>query len=164
VRDVPVEDLIFIDESGLHLGLIRLFAWAIEGLRAYGKQPQKGKNVSTVSALSITGVVAWAVILGAFDGLTFEAFIAARLVPKLWPGAVVVMDNCSIHQEEVIRPLIEGAGARLVYSGFQMYEVQQRGLSPLLTLRLNIPHLNENCCICHLIHLTFHPLKTFGQR
>jgi hypothetical protein len=97
VRDVPVEDLIFIDESGLHLGLIRLFAWAIEGLRAYGKQPQKGKNVSTVSALSITGVVAWAVILGGFDGLTFEAFIAARLVPKLWPGAVVVMDNCSIH-------------------------------------------------------------------
>ena len=115
VRDVPVENLIFIDESGVNLGMIRLFAWAVQGLRAYCEQPRKGKNVSIVSALSITGVVAWSVILGAFDGLTFEAFIATRLVPNLWSGAVVVMDNCSIHKEEVIRPLIERVGARLVY-------------------------------------------------
>lgn len=115
VRDVRVEDLVFIDESGVNLGLIRLFAWAIQGKRAYGAQPKRGKNVSIVAGLSLAGVVASAVILGAFDGLSFEAFVATRLVPNLWPGACVVMDNCSIHKGEDIRALIEAAGARLVY-------------------------------------------------
>lgn len=115
LRDVRVEDLLFIDESGIHLGLIRLFAWAIKGQRAYGEQPKRGKHVSIVAGLSLAGVVAFAVIFGAFDGLTFEAFVETRLVPKLWPGACVVMDNCSIHKEEELRPLIEAVGARLVY-------------------------------------------------
>ncbi|PSN07920.1 IS630 family transposase [filamentous cyanobacterium CCT1] len=115
VRDVSVQDLVFIDESGVNLGLVRLFAWAIQGQRAYGAQPKRGKNVSIVAGLSLAGVVASAVILGAFDGLSFEAFVATRLVPNLWLGACVVMDNCYIHKGEEIRHLIEAAGARLVY-------------------------------------------------
>lgn len=115
IRDVRIEDLVFIDESGVNLGLIRLFAWAVRGQRAYGAQPKRGKNVSIVAGLSLAGVVASAVILGAFDGLSFEAFVATRLVPNLWPGACVVMDNCSIHKDEEIRHLIEAAGAKLVY-------------------------------------------------
>jgi transposase len=115
IRDVRVEDLIFIDESGVNLGLIRLFAWALQGRRAYGEQPKRGKNVSVVAGLSLSGVVASAVILGAFDGLSFEAFVATRLVPNLWPGACVVMDNCSIHKNDAMREWIEAAGARLVY-------------------------------------------------
>jgi transposase len=115
VRDVPVQDLVFIDESGVNLGLIRLFAWALKGKRALGEQPKRGQNVSLVAGLSLTGIVGSLKVLGACDGLTFEAFVATRLVPNLWPGACVVMDNSSIHQEAVIRPLIEEVGARLVY-------------------------------------------------
>ena len=37
VRDVRAQDLVFIDESGVNLGLMRLFAWAIKGQRAYAK-------------------------------------------------------------------------------------------------------------------------------
>lgn len=107
--------MIFIDESGVNLGLIRLFAWALQGRRAYGEQPKRGKNVSVVAGVSLAGVVASAVILGAFDGLSFEAFVVTRLVPNLWPGACVVMDNCSIHKDDAIREWIEAAGARLVY-------------------------------------------------
>lgn len=115
VREVPVQDLVFIDESGVNLGLLRLFAWAVQGQRSYDQQPKQGKNVSILAALSLAGVITSAVILGAFDGLTFEAFVATRLVPNLWPGACVIMDNCSIHKGEEIRRLIESAGARLVY-------------------------------------------------
>lgn len=115
IRDVQLQDLVFIDESGVNLGLMRLFAWAIKGERAYDQQPKRGKNVSIVAGLSLAGVVASAVILGAFDGLTFEAFVATRLVPNLWPGACVLMDNCSIHKGEEVRHLIEAVGARLVY-------------------------------------------------
>jgi transposase len=112
---VSLKNLVFIDESGVSLGLMRLFAWAIKGKRAYAKQPKRGKNVSVVAGLSLMGVVASSVIFGAFDGITFEAFVATRLVPNLWRGACVVMDNASIHKGEAVRHLIEAVGARLVY-------------------------------------------------
>ena len=115
IRDVPLQDLVFIDESGVNLGLTRVFGWALQGARAHGEQPKRGQNVSIVAGLSLKGVVASTCLLGSCDGMIFEAFVANRLVPNLWPGACVVMDNCSVHQESIIRPLIEAAGARLIY-------------------------------------------------
>jgi len=88
-----VQALVFIEESGVNLGLLRLFAWALKGDRAHGAQPKRGKHVSRVAGLSLTVVVASASVLGAGDGLTFEAFVTTRLVPNLWAGACVVMDN-----------------------------------------------------------------------
>ncbi len=35
--------------------------------------------------------------------------------PKLWSGAYVLMDNCSIHKGEEIEALITQAGAKLIY-------------------------------------------------
>jgi transposase len=110
------KDLIFIDESGVNLALTRLFARAPKGQRAYGKRPQKrGENVSLIGAISLNGVVTQINLIGTVDGLTFEAFIAQKLVPQLWVGACVVMDNCSIHKGKEIESLINQAGARLIY-------------------------------------------------
>lgn len=108
--------MIFIDESGVNLALVKLYARSLKGERARGEKPQKrGKNVSMLTALSLKEVVASMNIYGAVDGLTFEAFIIRKLVPKLWKGACVVMDNAQIHLGEIIRKEIEKAGAKLVY-------------------------------------------------
>ena len=116
VQGILAKDLIFLDESGVNLALTRLFARAPKGKRARGKRPQKrGKNVSLIGAIGFHGLLTQISLLGATDGLTFEAFIAQRLVPKLWPGAVVLMDNCSIHKGEAIEALITAAGAKLLY-------------------------------------------------
>jgi hypothetical protein len=46
IRSIPIEDLIFVDESGVNLALIKLYARALRGQRARGTRPQKrGKNV-----------------------------------------------------------------------------------------------------------------------
>lgn len=111
---LPVEDLVFVDEAGVNLGMARRFGRALSGQRAYGTRPQqRGSNVSLIGAIALRGVVASIAIVGATDGLTFEAFISQRLVPNLWPGACVVMDNASIHQEAELRPILEQAGATL---------------------------------------------------
>jgi transposase len=116
VQKILAKDLIFIDESGVNLALTRLFARAPKGERAHGKRPQKrGKNVSLIGAISLGGLVTHISLIGATDGLTFEAFVAQKLVPKLWPGACVVMDNCSIHKGKEIEALIKQAGAKLIY-------------------------------------------------
>lgn len=116
VRGILAKDLIFIDESGVNLALTRLYARSPKGQRARGTRPQKrGRNVSLIGALGFGGVIAQVSLLGATDGLTFEAFIAQRLVPNLWPGACVLMDNYSIHKGEEIEQWITQAGARLIY-------------------------------------------------
>lgn len=68
-----------------------------------------------IGAIGLKGVIAQINLLGATDGLPFEAFIAQKLVPKLCPGACVIMDNCSIHKGKEIETLIQEAGARLIY-------------------------------------------------
>ena len=110
------KDLIFIDESGINLALTRLFARSPKGKRARGTRPLKrGKNVSLIAAIGLKGLITQISLLGSTDGLTFTAFISQRLVPQLWPGACVLMDNCSIHKSAEIATLIEQAGASLIY-------------------------------------------------
>lgn len=110
------EDLIFLDESGVNLAMVRLYGRALKGQRARGEKPQKrGRNISLLSALSFKEVVASSNIYGAVDGVTFEAFILTKLVPKLWKGACVVMDNAKIHLGEIVKNFIEDAGATLIY-------------------------------------------------
>lgn len=116
IRDVRVEDLIFVDESGVNLAMVRFYARALKGQRARGEKPQKrGRNISLISALSWAKILASKNIYGSVDGVTFEGFIIRELVPKLWKGACVIMDNAKIHLGEMVREAIEKTGAKLVY-------------------------------------------------
>ncbi|MEB3180358.1 MAG: transposase [Nostocaceae cyanobacterium] len=99
IQGIPADKLIFLDESGANLSLDRHSARARIGKRAHGLRPQKrSKNVSIIGAIGLRGVISQYSILGATDGLTFEAYISQKLVPKLKKGDYVIMDNCSIHQ------------------------------------------------------------------
>jgi hypothetical protein len=49
IRDIRVEDLIFVDESGVNLARVRYYARALKGQRARGEKPQKrGRNISLI--------------------------------------------------------------------------------------------------------------------
>ncbi len=115
MRGIPVEALIFLDESGVNLSFIRKCARAFGGQRAYAETPnRKGRNVSVIGAISLKGLLTQWSGVGSTDTLTFDAFIAQKLVPQLWPGAVVIMDNCSIQKSAELEALITAAGARLI--------------------------------------------------
>jgi transposase len=116
LKDIKAQDLGFLDESGVNLSLIRRLACALPGHRAYGERPyHRVRNVSVIGAISLRGVLTPWSTLGSVDGLTFEAFIPQKLVPQLWKGAVVIMDNCSMHKSSELEVLITSAGARLIY-------------------------------------------------
>ncbi len=87
----------------------------VRGQRARGSRPQKrGKNVSMIGAIALKGIVASINLLGATDGLTFEAFVIQKLVPHLWQGACVIWDNSTIHKGEEIELAIRKSGATLL--------------------------------------------------
>lgn len=81
-----------------------------------GAKPQKrGKNISIISALCLEKVLVSSNIYASVDGLTFEAFIVTKLVPKLWENACVVLDNGRIHQGKMVKEAIEKTGAKVIY-------------------------------------------------
>lgn len=87
MQGIPPENLVFLDESGINLSFIRRCARAIQGKRAYGERPhRRGKNVSVIGAVSLNGLLTQWSALGSLDGLTFEAFIARKLVPLALEG------------------------------------------------------------------------------
>jgi len=96
--------------------MVRDYARSSRGKRAYGAKPNRTKNVSVVGAISLKkGVLSQWSMMGYMDALTFDAFIAQKLLPELWSGAVLVMDNCTIHKSDEIEALIQSVGARIVY-------------------------------------------------
>jgi len=72
------------------------FARAPRGLRACGSAPQNwGENITILSALNLQGMIASMIVPGSTDSDVFLAYVEEVLVPELWPGAVVLMDNLS---------------------------------------------------------------------
>ena len=115
VRDIEPHNLVFLDETGVMLGLTRTYARSPCGSRVYDLKPfYRGARVTVIGAISLTGVVALMTLDGAMDGNAFKVFIKQCLLPQLWSGAVVVMDNLPAHKLAAIKPIIEAVGARVL--------------------------------------------------
>jgi transposase len=108
--------LVFVDESGTHISMDRLRSRAPRGERAYGRVPKnRGKNLTLIASMSLSGMGESMCIEGATDARAFEAYVEHFLAPSLTEGQVVVMDNLGAHRPERIRELIEARGAELVF-------------------------------------------------
>lgn len=116
VRHIDPENLVFLDEMGVLLGLTRTHARSDRGSRVYDFKPYyRGAKVSVIGGISIRKVLAVMTLDGSMDGAAFKVFIERFLIPQLWVGAVVVMDNLPAHRVETIEPLIESVGASVLY-------------------------------------------------
>lgn len=117
IKDVNLENLVFLDETGVNLAMFNLYGRSLNGQRAYAQKPKKkGKNLSIIGAITLTvGWLAGLSFEGGTTGDLFLGFVEEVLVPQLWPGAVVVMDNLPAHKVEGVREAITAVGAHLIY-------------------------------------------------
>jgi transposase len=105
---------VFIDETGSHLGLVRLYARAPRGERAVGSAPRnRGRTRTTVTALTLDGVGPGLLVEGGISTAGFQAYVAHLLAPTLRPGQIVILDNLRQHQGPRVRELIGARGAEL---------------------------------------------------
>ena len=113
---IDVRRLVFVDESGTQISMDRLRSRAPRGERAYGRVPKnRGKNLTLIASLSLSGMGESMCVEGATDARVFEAYVEHFLAPSLREGQVVVMDNLGAHRPKRIRELIEARGAQLVF-------------------------------------------------
>jgi len=111
-----VKRLKFLDESGAHLGLTRLFGRAAPGQRIVEATPgYSGPHYTLIATLGWQEVTAPWILEGSLNNVAFEAYVRSQLLPTLRRGDIVVMDNLAAHTGETIRQLIEARGARLEF-------------------------------------------------
>jgi transposase len=101
---------------GVLLGIMRRRARSMKGERVYDIKPfSRGSRGTVVGAISQKKVIAMKTIGKSMNGEKFLKFVQEGLAPKLWKGAVVVMDNLRVHKVEGVEEMIEAVGARVVY-------------------------------------------------
>lgn len=99
--------LVFLDESGINSKLgERSYGWGKKGKCIPHKvSGQRSKNLSLLPALTIDGYIACNLYEGSVNRERFQAFIEDDVLPQCtpYPGprSVIIMDNASIHRDEV---------------------------------------------------------------
>jgi hypothetical protein len=83
---------------GVLLGLTRTHAPSKYGSRVYDFKPfYRVAQVTVTGAISLKKLVRIMTLNGSMDGKAFSVFVEHFLVPNLWEGAVVLMDNLPAH-------------------------------------------------------------------
>lgn len=114
--EINVDDLVFLDESGLKLGDTPDYARAEGGNRAVSSEPKHlGKNITLVAAISLTGVLAAMYCTCTFNGDGFEAFVEDILIPELRPGQILILDNVGFHKLASVKQALEAVGVKVVF-------------------------------------------------
>jgi transposase len=109
-------DLVFVDETGSHIAMTPLYAYAPRGQRAIGKVPRNyGATMTLIASLSLSGMGEALILDGAADSSTFEVYIEQILAPSLKAGQIVILDNLSIHLGPKVRQAIEARGCHLLF-------------------------------------------------
>lgn len=108
--------LVFVDETGATIALIRLYGRAPRNERCYGTAPRNyGKNLTLVAALTLDGITAPMLLDGALDGAAFECYVRHVLMPTLHPGQIVILDNLAVHKREMLRGALREVGCRALF-------------------------------------------------
>ena len=111
LAQIPVDKLVFLDESGVSSNLTRLRGRALRNQRLVARVPHGHWQSNTViAAIRLSGVCSPAVFNTATDAEVFQVYVEQTLLPELRPGDVVIMDNLPAHKVKSVRATIEQAG------------------------------------------------------
>jgi hypothetical protein len=85
IGEVRLQDLVFIDETGVNLAMNRRYARAKKGKRAYSKSPYNRRtNITMIGAIATTGILAPFTFEVWTNQEAFLTYITQVLVPELW--------------------------------------------------------------------------------
>lgn len=116
MRRIPVDRLVFLDESWFSVTMSRSHAWVKRGEEFIDRVPMnRGKNLTLLGAIRRRGWVVLTTQWAPTNGKRFVVWLKKRLLPKLERGDVLVMDNLTAHHHPDVRLACEARGIRLLY-------------------------------------------------
>jgi transposase len=111
-----VPHLKFLDESGVNLGLTRLYGRAAPGDRVVEATPgTSGSHYTVVATLGVQGIQAPLVFEGSMTTLAFDTYAADVLAPTLRRGDILLLDNLSAHKGGQAQATLEARGVKVIF-------------------------------------------------
>ena len=113
---MTAEKLVFLEESGVNINLIRHYGCGKGKERVCDDVPfHTPKNTTLLSSVRLDGSLAYSFFKGSVNGKNFLEYIKNILVPTLQKGDIVIMDNLSCHKVKGVKEAIEKIEARVMY-------------------------------------------------
>jgi len=103
IQFIHNENLVFLDETGLNLNQTRNYGYSPKNVKAYVvAKGNRGKNISCMVAIKNSGIVAFEIKDGAFEGTSFIHFLNDKLLEHFQanPHDILIMDNCRFHHRK----------------------------------------------------------------
>jgi len=116
LEQIPFEQRIYLDESGINQYLHREYARSIRGRKIIGEiSGKRFARQSVISALFKGKFLSPMCFEGTCDTSLFNAWLQQMLIPNLTAGQVLILDNASFHKSAESQKLVEAAGCRILF-------------------------------------------------
>ena len=108
IKNIPPEEIHYIDETGFQKFLHREYAYAPRGEKVYDRiSGKKFRRTSIVAAKRGGSIIAPWQYDGTMNGMLFETWFEQHLIPELPENSVIVMDNASFHRKKRLYAIAE---------------------------------------------------------
>ena len=115
MKEANPEKFVFLDESGVNIGLTRTYGRSIGKTRVVDYVPfNRPVRTTVVSSIRLDGQYCYDIIDGSMNKERFKNYIE-KLSKTLKPGDIVIMDNLSSHKDKETEEKIKSVGATVKY-------------------------------------------------
>ena len=116
MSEYDINNLVFLDESGVNTNMTRLYARALGGERAIDSTPLNTPQGTTIlSSIRINGQTAYTTYPGGTTAEKFAEYLKDILIPTLDKDSVIVMDNMRSHHAKDVKKVLEQSGIKYLY-------------------------------------------------
>lgn len=116
IKDIPKEKIVYIDESGIDMGICQDRGWGKKGEKLVGKKSGKSYQRTNIIAGYINRrSIASMIFNGSCHTQLFETWVEQFLIKKLKPGQIVIMDNATFHRSQRTKDLIESVNCSIIF-------------------------------------------------
>lgn len=113
---LSADQLVFLDESGIDLGICKTYGWGKKGDLITGKKSGKHyQRLNIIAAQQGKQLLAPVYFTEKCNTAVFNQWVKEHLIKTLKPGQVVIMDNASFHKSEKTKEMIASVGARVLF-------------------------------------------------
>ena len=96
--------------------MTRSHAWVKKGEEYVERTPMNwGKNLTLIGAIRLSGWVVLSTMFATANKDRFVEWVRSKLLPKLKPGDVIVLDNLRAHHDPRVRAICKRRGVRVIY-------------------------------------------------
>lgn len=111
-----VNNLVFLDESGVNTNMTRHYARSKTNERAVDSVPVNTScNTTILSSIRLNGKTAHTVYQGGTTAERFTEYLKNILLPTLSGDDIIVMDNMRFHHAKAVKKILDESGIQYLY-------------------------------------------------